>query len=80
MKPLSPAALDLFRLHVERHRDLVVDDFNRELARAGFMQAVTTFAGGPQSAYRVTKEGFDRMIGDNYISHVWFPDDHVRTS
>jgi hypothetical protein len=64
MKPLSPAALDLFRLHVERHGDLVVDDSNREtyreLARAGFMQAVSTFAGGPESAYRVTKEGFDR--------------------
>jgi hypothetical protein len=24
------------------------------------MRAVSTFAGGPESAYRVTKEGFDR--------------------
>jgi hypothetical protein len=64
MKPLSPAALALFRLHIERHGDIVVDDSNREtyceLARAGLMIGVSTFAGGPESAYRVTKEGFGR--------------------
>jgi hypothetical protein len=64
MKPLFPAAVDLFRLHVERHGDLVVDNSDREtyreLARAKFMHAVSTFTGGPESAYRVTKEGFDR--------------------
>jgi hypothetical protein len=64
MKPLSPAASALFRLHIERHGDIPVDDSNREtyreLARAGFMQAVSTFAGGPESAYRVSKEGFER--------------------
>jgi hypothetical protein len=61
---LSPAALALFRQHVERHGDIPVDNSNREtyreLARAGFMRAVSTFAEGPESAYRVTKEGFER--------------------
>ena len=64
MNPLSPAALALFRLHIERHGDIPVNDSNREtyreLARAGLMRAVSTFAGGPESAYRVTKEGFER--------------------
>ncbi len=61
---LSAEALSLFRLRVERAGDIIVNDSNREiyreLARAGFMQAVSTFAGGQESAYRVTKEGFDR--------------------
>ena len=33
MKPLSPAALALFRLHIERRGDIVVDDSNRETYR-----------------------------------------------
>jgi hypothetical protein len=61
---LSPAALSLFRRHVERHGRVEVDDATRplyrELARAGVMVAVSTYAGGPESAYRVTKLGFDR--------------------
>jgi hypothetical protein len=61
---LSEAALALFRLHVERHGDVDVDDrtrpIYRELARAGVMRAVSTYAGGPESAYRVTREGFER--------------------
>ena len=64
MIKLSDTALALFRLHVEQRGDIVVDDSNREtyreLARAGLMLTVSTFAGGPESAYRVTKEGFDR--------------------
>ena len=32
----------------------------RELARAGVMHAVSTYAGGPESAYRMTREGFKR--------------------
>jgi hypothetical protein len=56
--------LALFRLHIERHGDISVDDSNREtyreLALAGFVRAVSTFAGGPESAYRVTKEGFEQ--------------------
>jgi hypothetical protein len=61
---LSNEALTLFRLHVERHGDVAVDDDTRpvyrELARAGLMHAVSTYAGGPESAYRVTREGFER--------------------
>jgi hypothetical protein len=61
---LSEAALALFRLHVERHGQIEVDDVTRplyrEMARAGVMVAVSTYAGGPESAYRVTKLGFDR--------------------
>ncbi len=61
---LSRKALALFRLHVERHGDIDVDDetrpIYRELARAGLMRAVSTYAGGPESAYRTTKEGFER--------------------
>jgi hypothetical protein len=64
MNTLSESALSLFRLHVERHGDVEVDDrtrpLYRELARAGMMVAVSTYAGGPESAYRVTKEGFNR--------------------
>ena len=61
---LSEAALALFRLHVERHGDIDVDDetrpLYRELACAGLMRAVNTYAGGAESAYRVTREGFER--------------------
>jgi hypothetical protein len=61
---LSDAALDLFRRHVERHGQVAVDDATRpdyrELAEAGLARAVSTFAGGPESAYRLTSEGFER--------------------
>jgi hypothetical protein len=61
---LSEAAIALFRLHVERHGDIAVDDetrpIYRELARAGVMRAVSTYAGGPESAYRMTKDGFEQ--------------------
>ena len=61
---LSEKALALFRLHIERHGDILVDDSNREtyreLARGGVMVAGNTFAGGEESVYHVTKLGFDR--------------------
>lgn len=60
----SDAALALFRSHLERHGDVAVDGSNRpiyeELERAGFTRAVSTFAGGPESVYRLTKAGFER--------------------
>jgi hypothetical protein len=60
---LSPAALALFRLHIERHGDLDVDANRkayRELERAGLMVVGNTFAGGQDSIYHVTREGFER--------------------
>jgi hypothetical protein len=61
---LSAEALALLLLHVARHGDVEVDDATREayreLARAGLMVPVSTFAGGPESAYRLTREGFER--------------------
>jgi hypothetical protein len=60
---LSPAALALFRLHVERHGDVDVDanrNAYRELERAGLMIVGNTFAGGQDSVYHVTKLGFER--------------------
>jgi hypothetical protein len=62
--PLSPAALALFRLHVERQGQIAVDDATREsyreLARAGLMRAGSTFRDGEESIYRLTPEGFER--------------------
>ena len=60
---LSEAALALFRLHVERHGDVDVDanrEVYRELERAGLVIVGNTFAGGQDSIYHVTKEGFER--------------------
>jgi len=61
---MSDAALELFRLHVERRGDLPVDDntrpLYRELAAAGLMRAGSTFRDGPESIYRLTQEGFER--------------------
>ena len=61
---LSPAALALFRRHIELHGNIRVDDSNREtfreLARAGLMVAANSFTHGPEAIYRVTKEGFER--------------------
>jgi hypothetical protein len=63
---LSPAALALFRLHVERGGHLEVDDSTREpyreLARAGLMRAGHTYTKGDESIYRLTKEGFERKL------------------
>jgi hypothetical protein len=63
---LSPAALALFRLHVEHGGHLEVDDSTREpyreLARAGLMQAGHTYTKGDESIYRLTKEGFERKV------------------
>jgi hypothetical protein len=62
-KTLSPAALALFRLHVERHGDVDVDahrEVYRELERAGLMIVGNTFAGGQDSIYHITKLGFER--------------------
>ena len=60
---LSEKALALFRLHIERHGDVDVDanrESYRELERAGLMVVGNTFAGGQDSVYHVTKEGFHR--------------------
>jgi hypothetical protein len=61
---LSDAALALFRLHVEQHGQIDVDETNREiyreLARAGLMRAGHSFVGGRESFYALTKEGFER--------------------
>jgi hypothetical protein len=63
---LSDAALAVLRLHVQRD-NIRIDDSNREahreLARAGLMEAVHTFALGRESRYRFTKEGRDMAIG-----------------
>jgi hypothetical protein len=60
---LSEKALALFRLHIERHGDIDVDanrETYRELERAGVVIVGNTFAGGQDSVYHVTKEGFER--------------------
>ncbi len=60
--PLSRAAVARFELHLAGDRD--VTDANRaayrELAAAGLMEAGHSFAGGDESIYRLTKEGFER--------------------
>jgi hypothetical protein len=62
-KALSPSALALFKRHIELGRTIDVE-VNRavyeELARAGLMIVGNSFAGGQDSIYSVTKEGFDR--------------------
>ncbi len=61
---LSECALALFRLHVERRGDIIVDDTNREpyreLERAGLMVLGNSFRYGPGSIYSVSKLGFER--------------------
>jgi hypothetical protein len=60
---LSPTALALFRLHILQD-GIRVDDANREahreLAAAGIMYPVSTFARGPEAYFRLTQEGWDR--------------------
>jgi hypothetical protein len=63
MQTLSEAALALFRLHLEHRRTIDVDanrEAYRELARAGLMVVGNSFAGGQDSVYHLTKEGFER--------------------
>lgn len=61
---LTEAAVALFRLHVERQRQIPVDDSTREsyreLERAGLMRAGSTFRDGEESIYRLTELGFER--------------------
>ncbi len=61
---LSQPALALFRLHIERQGNILVDDSNRaayeELARAGLMKAGSSFRHGRNSIYGLTKTGFER--------------------
>jgi hypothetical protein len=60
---LSQKALALFRVHIDRHGDIDVDtnrEAYRELERAGLMIVGNTFAGGQDSVYHMTKEGFER--------------------
>jgi hypothetical protein len=60
---LSESALKLLRLHIEQD-GIRVDDSNREahreLAAAGIMYPVSTFARGPEAYFRFTKEGWER--------------------
>jgi hypothetical protein len=60
---LSKQALDLFREHLAQRRTIDLEanrEAYRELARAGLMVAGNSFAGGDDSVYHVTKEGFER--------------------
>ena len=60
---LSKQAVALFRKHLEQRRTIDVDtnrEAYRELARAGLMIPGNSFAGGDESVYHVTKEGFER--------------------
>jgi hypothetical protein len=61
---LSEAALDLLRRHLAQD-GVMVDDENREahreLARAGIMYPLSGFASGPESHYRFTQEGWNRL-------------------
>ncbi len=60
---LSAEALALLRLHIEQD-GMRVDDANlaahRELAAAGIMYPVSTFARGPEAYFRFTAEGWER--------------------
>jgi hypothetical protein len=60
---LSEAALALFRLHIERD-GIRVDEANRaahrELAAAGIMYPVSTFAHGSEAYFRFTEYGWER--------------------
>jgi hypothetical protein len=64
VQTISAEALSLFRVHVERRGNMIVDDSNRaayeELARAGLMKAGHSFLHGRNSIYGLTKEGFER--------------------
>jgi hypothetical protein len=60
---LSESALDLLRLHLERHGEVDVDtnrESYQELERAGLMAVGHSFRDGRDSIYRLTKLGFER--------------------
>ena len=61
---LSHEALALFRLHIEQHGNILIDDENRaayrELERAGLMMLGNSYRDGPGTIYRVSKLGFER--------------------
>ncbi len=63
IQALSPAALSLFKRHIELGRTIDLEA-NRagyeELARAGLMILGNSFARGEKSIYSVTKQGFER--------------------
>ncbi len=65
---ISPAALSLFRRHVELGRTIDLEA-NRavyeELARAGLMVVGSSYARGQNSIYTVTKEGFESRDCDD---------------
>jgi hypothetical protein len=60
---LSAEALTLLRRHIEQD-GIRVDDTNREahreLAAAGILYPVSTFARGPEAYFRFTAEGWER--------------------
>jgi hypothetical protein len=62
--PLSAEAVAVFRQHLAGDRE--VNDANRvayrELAAAGLMDACHSFAGGDESVYRLTQEGWERRF------------------
>lgn len=64
METLSESALALFRLHIELHGNILIDDANREpyreLERAGLMVLGNSFRDGPGTIYQVSKLGFER--------------------
>jgi hypothetical protein len=64
MQTLPEAAIALFRLHIERHGDIIIDDSNRapyrELERAGLMVLGNSYRDGPGTVYVVSKLGFER--------------------
>jgi hypothetical protein len=69
VETLSPAALSLFRRHIELGRTIDLEA-NRgayeELARAGLMIVGNSYARGQNSIYTVTKKGFeerDEVLG-----------------
>ncbi len=60
---LTEEALALFRLHLEQRRTIDLDrnrETYHELALAGLMAPGSSFAGGDESVYHVTKLGFER--------------------
>ncbi len=62
---LSNEALALFRRHLELRRTVDLDanrEAYRELTRAGLMVVGSSFAGGQDSVYHVTKEGLERKV------------------
>jgi hypothetical protein len=61
---LSGAALALFRLHLELHGNILIDDATREpyreLERAGLMVLGNSYRDGPGTIYMVSKLGFEQ--------------------